>query len=41
MTLVMPPFPKQVFKGHAVTAPGTMHVTFEVRIFSRFGAISI
>jgi len=40
VTLAMPPFGK-MFEGCVQTVPGHMCVTFEVRSFNRFGAISI
>jgi len=35
------PLLKKIFQGHVGTFPRSVHAKFEVRIFNRFGAISI
>jgi len=35
------PFSKKIFSSHNWTYPASMRAKFEVRIFTRFGAISI
>ena len=35
------PFSKKFFRDHVGIFPGSMHAKFEVRSFSRFGAVSI
>ena len=40
VTVATPSFGK-IFGDHVRTVPGNMFVKFEVRVFNRFGAISI